>query len=117
MKKAVSVAAVIAAVVGAVVAVAAYMKKKADAIGEQLDYDSEELYEDELDELLAHWKTCPNVEMEGCFTHFCAAETEPDFTQRQNAVFAQMLAHVREAGYAPIAHAAASTAMLCPIGL
>ena len=33
-------------------AVAAYMKKKADAIGEQLDYDSVELYVDELDELL-----------------------------------------------------------------
>ncbi len=67
-----------------------------------------------LETLLAVWKSCPHVEMEGCFTHFCAAETEPDFTQRQNAVFAQMLAHVREAGYAPIAHAAASTAMLDP---
>lgn len=65
-----------------------------------------------LDELLQVWKNCPNVEMEGCFTHFCAAETEPDFTEEQNQAFERMLSRVREAGHHPIAHAAASAAML-----
>ena len=40
-----------------------------------------------LDELLEIWKSCPHVEMEGCFTHFCAADTEPDYTLEQNEVF------------------------------
>ena len=67
-----------------------------------------------LEELLKAWKECPSVEMEGCFTHFCAAESDPDFTKEQNAAFERMLNRVREAGYRPIAHAAASSAMLNP---
>lgn len=67
---------------------------------------------EELDTLLEVWRGCPNVEMEGCFTHFCAADTEEDFTEEQNERFAAMLARVRAAGFAPIAHAAATSAML-----
>ena len=69
---------------------------------------------EELEALLAAWKACPHVEMEGCFTHFCVADTDEAFTQAQNARFDDMLARIREAGFAPIAHAAASTAMLKP---
>lgn len=65
-----------------------------------------------LDELLEAWKACPHVEMEGCFTHFCAADSELDFTKQQNDAFEKMLKRVRAAGFAPIAHAAASSAML-----
>ena len=67
-----------------------------------------------LDALLEAWKDCTNVEMEGCFTHFCAAESDPDFTDVQNEAFARMLSRVREAGYRPVAHAAATSAMLNP---
>lgn len=44
----ITVTAVVAAVIGAVVAVAAFMKKKADAISEKLDYNEADLYDDEL---------------------------------------------------------------------
>ena len=65
-----------------------------------------------LDELLAHWKrACPDVEMEGIFTHFCAADCDADFTKQQNETFAAALAQVRAAGFRPIAHAAATSAM------
>lgn len=42
---------------------------------------------DALEGILAHWKRCPNVEMEGFFTHFCVADTDLDYTGRQNAEF------------------------------
>ena len=69
---------------------------------------------DDLSAMLAWWRRCPDVEMEGVFTHFCVADTDPDFTALQNKRFAGALAMVREAGFSPIAHAAASTAMLDP---
>jgi len=69
---------------------------------------------EELEELLQVWERCPDVEMEGCFTHFCAAEDDEDFTEKQNEAFARMLNRVRGAGFSPIAHAAASSAMLDP---
>lgn len=67
-----------------------------------------------LEEFLQLWSRCPDVEMEGCFTHFCAAETDEDFTNEQNEAFERMLDRVRRAGFSPIAHAAASSAMLNP---
>ncbi len=69
---------------------------------------------DELECLLARWQDCPEVEMEGMFTHFCAADSDPEFTAAQAAAFDAMLARVRAAGFAPVAHAAASSAMLDP---
>ena len=43
----IAVAAALAAIVGAAVAVAALFKKKAKAIGDQLDYDASVYYDDE----------------------------------------------------------------------
>ena len=70
--------------------------------------------EEDLSAILAWWRRCPDVEMEGVFTHFCVADTDPGFTAQQNKRFANALAMIREAGFTPIAHAAASTAMLDP---
>lgn len=67
---------------------------------------------DGLDAMLEAWNRCPNVEMEGCFTHFCAAEDDADFTEKQNRVFEGMLGRIRAAGFSPVAHGAASSAML-----
>ena len=69
---------------------------------------------EDLSAMLTWWRRCPDVDMEGVFTHFCAADTDPAFTARQNERFSKALALVREAGFSPIAHAAASTAMLDP---
>lgn len=68
---------------------------------------------DELDALLAHWlNNCPDVQMTGAFTHFCAAECDEAFTQLQNERFQAALMRIRSAGFNPIAHAAATSAML-----
>ena len=67
-----------------------------------------------LNALLDAWKKCPHVEMEGIFTHFCVAENDPEFTRLQNERFERAIRIVRAAGYRPIAHAAASSAMLNP---
>lgn len=65
-----------------------------------------------LQNLLDHWKSaCPDVEMQGIFTHFCVAESDPDFTRRQDRIFCDAVQQVRRAGFAPIAHAAATSAM------
>ena len=70
--------------------------------------------EDDLKAMLAWWRHCPDVDMEGIFTHFCVADTDPEFTSLQNERFSGALAAVRRAGFSPIAHAAASSAMLDP---
>lgn len=70
--------------------------------------------EDDLEAMLAWWRHCPDVDMEGIFTHFCVADTDPGFTALQNERFSGALAAVRRAGFSPIAHAAASSAMLDP---
>ena len=67
-----------------------------------------------LEEMLDVWRGCPHVEMEGIFTHFCVSETDREFTDLQNARFGDAVAAVRRAGYAPIAHAAASGAFETP---
>ncbi len=69
---------------------------------------------DDLAALLDAWKACPDVEMEGAFTHFCVADEDPEFTLLQKRRFDEALAAVRAAGFHPIAHAAASSAMLDP---
>ena len=67
-----------------------------------------------LNTLLEQWKRCPDVHMEGAFTHFCAAENDPEFTELQRSRFQAFLDIIRAAGYTPIAHAAATSAMLRP---
>lgn len=69
---------------------------------------------EELEALLEKWCVCPHVDMEGCFTHFCVADSDEKFTQTQNLRFERMLDCIRAAGFKPVAHAAASTAMLKP---
>lgn len=65
-----------------------------------------------LEGMLERWRACPHVEMEGIFTHFCVAESDEEFTKLQNERFKEALARVRSAGFSPIAHAAATSAML-----
>ena len=72
------------------------------------------LGEEALDEILEHWKQCPDVEMEGIFTHFCVADTDIEFTRKQNARFRRAIEKARAAGHNPIAHAAATSAMMIP---
>lgn len=67
-----------------------------------------------LDQVLDRWRDCPEVEMEGVFTHFCVADTDPEFTKLQRQRFADGLTAIRSAGFHPIAHAAATSAMLDP---
>ena len=69
----------------------------------------------DLEQLLSHWRyNCPDVRMEGAFTHLCAVDEDPEFTRSQNVRFNEMLACVRDKGFAPVAHAAASSAMFNP---
>ncbi len=65
-----------------------------------------------LEKMLLHFKDCPRVKLEGIFTHFAAADSDLEFTRRQNTLFKQAVVRVRADGYRPIAHAAASTALL-----
>jgi len=65
-----------------------------------------------LEGILASFKDNPRVKLEGVFTHFAAADEDIEFTRWQNAQFVQAVAKVRAAGYKPIAHAAASEALL-----
>ena len=67
--------------------------------------------EEDLRALLYYWKRCPDVQMEGVFTHFCVADSDPEFTALQNRRFKAGLDAIRDAGFDPIAHAAATSAM------
>jgi len=65
-----------------------------------------------LDGMLAFFKDNPRVKLEGAFTHFAAADGDQEFTRRQNAQFVKAVGRIRALGYRPIAHAAASEALL-----
>lgn len=66
-----------------------------------------------LEDMLKYWKkNCPDVSMDGIFTHFCVAESDADFTQLQNARFARAIDMARAAGFNPVSHAAATSAMM-----
>ena len=68
---------------------------------------------EKLRELLIYWRDhCPDVEMEGIFTHFCVAECDMEFTRQQNLCFQSAVSAAREAGFDPMSHAAATSAML-----
>lgn len=66
----------------------------------------------QLQRMLAELKRCTRVKPEGIFTHFAAAEEDPDYTSLQNARFCRAIEMVRAEGYHPLAHAAASAALL-----
>ena len=68
---------------------------------------------DKLKELIQYWQeNCPDVEMEGIFTHFCAADEDEAFTDLQNSRFMEAVDYVKAQGFDPIAHAAATSAMM-----
>ena len=67
-----------------------------------------------LSQLLDVWSRCPRVQMEGMFTHFCAADEDAHFTRAQADAFREAAETVRARGFSPIRHAASSTAMLDP---
>ena len=68
---------------------------------------------DSLRAIVEYWKAnCPKVEMEGIFTHFCAADEDEEFTDLQNARFEEAIAYVKSQGFSPLAHAAATSAMM-----
>ena len=70
---------------------------------------------DAIEGILKYWKeNCPHVEMEGVFTHFCVSESDPEFTAQQDACFCRAIEMAHAAGFRPIAHAAATGAMLDP---
>ena len=71
-------------------------------------------YNQDLDDLLNRWRECPEVAMTGAFTHFCVADTDPEFTELQRRRFRDGLDVIHAAGFRPIAHAAATSAMLNP---
>ncbi|MDO4828401.1 MAG: alanine racemase, partial [Clostridia bacterium] len=66
----------------------------------------------ELNALLKAWEHAPHVHMSGMFTHFCFADGDAAFTRAQFERFEAACAAVRAVGFAPVRHAAASTAML-----
>ena len=65
-----------------------------------------------LNGLLKALETMDHVHVSGLFTHFCAADEDEDFTLKQLAQFRKARQIVLDAGYCPLCHAAASTAML-----
>ena len=66
---------------------------------------------DDLDALLRAWESCPDVQMEGAFSHFAAADGDEAFTRLQVERFEAALQNVRARGFAPMRHMAASSAM------
>jgi len=63
----------------------------------------------QLDRLLGFWKRCPRVQMEGAFSHFAVADTDPEFTGRQDRAFCRAIERVRAAGFSPITHDASTS--------
>ena len=62
---------------------------------------------------LALLKNCPNVVLDGLFTHFAVSERpDPSFTLGQSARFERYVSIAHAAGYTPILHAANSAAAL-----
>lgn len=58
--------------------------------------------------LLEHWKLCPNVTMEGLFSHFSNAdgteERDRQITARQMLLFDQAIATVKQYEFSPLCH-------------
>lgn len=68
---------------------------------------------EQVPEMLSAFAACPQVEMEGLFTHFAAADEADDgFVDVQARRFEQAERLVRQAGYRPLSHLANSAATL-----
>ena len=68
--------------------------------------------ENALSEMLKMLSREALLRMEGIFTHFCAADSDEAFTAAQFERFQKACAAVEQAGWHPIRHAAASSALL-----
>lgn len=64
-----------------------------------------------ISEILDTWKDCGNVEMEGLFSHFSSADSDEEFTLLQFAEFQNAVKQVKDSGFKPMTHIAASSAM------
>jgi len=65
-----------------------------------------------LEALLQAFSQCPQVKMEGIFSHLFHADGNDQATQAQRAVFEEALCRVRQAGHNPIVHLSNSAAAL-----
>jgi len=71
------------------------------------------LLPDEVLPFVLELQRLPNLVVEGIFTHFSVADSDPDYTQWQLDRFQQVLGTLAEAGIRPpLAHAANSAAVL-----
>ncbi len=60
--------------------------------------------EGKLCALLEEWKNCPDVEMEGVFSHFAKADDDEAFSHEQIERFMAAVTLIQEAGFDPIRH-------------
>ncbi len=65
-----------------------------------------------LSDLLDAFDECPNVRMDGVFTHFAKSESDPVFTYRQAQRFDAFVEQIHARGFTPTVHAANSGAAL-----
>ena len=65
-----------------------------------------------LSALLDAFDECPNVRMDGVFTHFAKSESDPIFTYRQAQRFDAFVEQIHARGFTPTVHAANSGAAL-----
>ena len=65
-----------------------------------------------LSEVLDAFSANPAVRADYLFTHFCAAESDEEFTLLQKQRFEKAREYVLSRGFRPVCHASASTAML-----
>lgn len=71
------------------------------------------LLPDDVVPFILDLRTLPNLLMEGIFTHFSVADTDPDYTRWQIGRFRKVLAALSDAGVEfPLVHAANSAAIL-----
>jgi len=69
----------------------------------------------EIEVFLEGFASCPNLLLEGAFTHFPVADADPEFTREQVKVFGEVLRKIRDSGYPiPLVHVANSAALLNP---
>jgi alanine racemase len=65
-----------------------------------------------LEALLDAFDACPNVSMDGVFTHFAKSESDAEFTHLQAQRFDAFVEKIHARGYRPLVHAANSGATL-----
>ncbi len=67
---------------------------------------------DDFPLLLDTIEACPDVELEGLFTHYANSDDDKEYTKGQIAVFEQAIKILHDRGYSPIIHASNSAASI-----